>query len=346
MQVKDLWENGAWSLSSLATPLNQFVLEAITSLTPPPSFSDAPNTWIWAHCSDGIYTPKSGYTCLQEHHLNPFPSRPWRLVWKAKAPDKVRFTIWLALHNSLPTKSVLHHRGMGPDDTCPRCHTSPETIIHCLRDCEYALAVWRRVGFNIHNSSFDYDLLRWLEDTHLQAALEPAPSFSSAAFWWSCPPAGFSKLNVDGSFNPVSRAMGIGGVLRESDGNWLWGFSDHRAYGSVLEAELLAIQVGLQFAWEQNHRCVLCETDSLEVIHLLNDDRPCSSSTGLIGLLLGQIKVLLQQPWEVHLSHILREANSLVDFLSKFSSRRDRTSLFWKTPPGEVLDILSSDSSL
>ncbi|KAJ1376124.1 Ribonuclease H-like superfamily [Sesbania bispinosa] len=131
------------------------------------------------------------------------------------------------------------------------------------------------------------------EDIHLQVALDTDPSFSSAALWWSCPPASFSKLNVDGSFNPVSRAMGIGGVLRDSDGHWIRGFSDHRAYGNILEAKLLALQVGLQYAWEQNHRYILCETDSLEVIHLLKDERPCSSSTGVIGLLLGQIKALL-----------------------------------------------------
>ncbi|KAJ1375533.1 Ribonuclease H-like superfamily [Sesbania bispinosa] len=90
--------------------------------------------------------------------------------------------------------------------------------------------------------------------------------------------------------------MGIGGVLRDSDGHWIWGFSDHCHYGSVIEAELLTLQVGLQYAWEQNHRCILCETDSLEVIHLLKDERPISFSTGLIGLLLGQIQALLKKP--------------------------------------------------
>ncbi|KAJ1377422.1 Ribonuclease H-like superfamily [Sesbania bispinosa] len=73
------------------------------------------------------------------------------------------------------------------------------------------------------------------------------------------------------------------------------GFSERCNYGSVIEAELLALQVGLQYAWEQNHRCILCETDSPEVIHLLKDERPISSSVGVIEALLGQVKVMLKK---------------------------------------------------
>ncbi|KAJ1425754.1 hypothetical protein SESBI_10832 [Sesbania bispinosa] len=35
---------------------------------------------------------------------------------------------------------------------------------------------------------------------------------------------GVFKLNVDGSFISSLRMMGVGGVLRDSTGAWLWGF--------------------------------------------------------------------------------------------------------------------------
>ncbi|KAJ1406362.1 Ribonuclease H-like superfamily [Sesbania bispinosa] len=66
--------------------------------------------------------------------------------------------------------------------------------------------------------------------------------------------------------------MSTGGILRDSLGSWVGGFSSKEGMGSVLESELLAVQRGLHFAWERGATHVICETDSIEVFLLIQSD--------------------------------------------------------------------------
>ncbi|KAJ1425512.1 Small GTPase superfamily, ARF/SAR type, partial [Sesbania bispinosa] len=115
--------------------------------------------------------------------------------------------------------------------------------------------------------------------------------------WWTPPFFGFTKLNVDGSFNNSTGEMGIGGVLRDSSGSWICGFSATSGQGNIHEAELLALHRGLLLAWDRNIRKLHCETDSLEVTHLLSMDP--SLLSGPYKLLTAQISALLNRPWDI-----------------------------------------------
>ncbi|KAJ1390801.1 Ribonuclease H-like superfamily [Sesbania bispinosa] len=66
---------------------------------------------------------------------------------------------------------------------------------------------------------------------------------------WSPPPQDSIKLNVDGSFLQDSRRMGVGGVFRNSSTDFLGGFNGFVGRGDSLEAEMLAVLNGLEFAW-------------------------------------------------------------------------------------------------
>lgn len=65
--------------------------------------------------------------------------------------------------------------------------------------------------------------------------------------------------------------MGTGGLIRNSMGDWIIGFSSNEGLGTVLLAELLAVKNGLTLAWKEGMRSVLCESDSLEVVQTLHD---------------------------------------------------------------------------
>ncbi|KAJ1403682.1 Ribonuclease H domain [Sesbania bispinosa] len=116
--------------------------------------------------------------------------------------------------------------------------------------------------------------------------------------WWKIPPMGFSKLNVDGSLHSSDGSMGSGGVLRSSTGAWIWGFSGFHGTGNVVHAELLALRIGLLHVWDTGFRRIHYETDSLEVIHLLQNN-PSLLDAGSL-LLLDEIRELLRRPWEVY----------------------------------------------
>ena len=54
---------------------------------------------------------------------------------------------------------------------------------------------------------------------------------------WSPPPYGWYKINVDGAVSCNGGLAGCGGVLRDSRGVWMAGFSCHLGICSALEAE-------------------------------------------------------------------------------------------------------------
>ncbi|KAJ1415701.1 Ribonuclease H-like superfamily [Sesbania bispinosa] len=110
------------------------------------------------------------------------------------------------------------------------------------------------------------------------------------------------KLNIDGSFNHSTGSIAIGGVLRDSNSFWHWGFSAQGGLGNILEAKFLALKTGLQYAWEKKH-------------------------------------------WEVRITHILREANLLVDHLARSRSTGVGSVMYWDSPPQGALDILAANSS-
>lgn len=53
---------------------------------------------------------------------------------------------------------------------------------------------------------------------------------------WSPPLSGYLKLNVYGSFKDGRGSFG--GILRDNDGNWVWGFSSKCSNSNPLNAEL------------------------------------------------------------------------------------------------------------
>lgn len=82
---------------------------------------------------------------------------------------------------------------------------------------------------------------------------------------WSSPPPDFVKINVDGSSLGNPGRSGFGGVIRNSHGEWIMGFSGFCGVTTNINSELMAIQVGLKLAWDKDYRDVICESDSLRV---------------------------------------------------------------------------------
>ncbi|KAK0601291.1 hypothetical protein LWI29_022842 [Acer saccharum] len=89
-------------------------------------------------------------------------------------------------------------------------------------------------------------------------------SRKAKCFW--CPPSiGVLKFNVDGSSCGNPGSSGIGGILRNSNGDILCLFSSFIGYGSSVEAELQAILKACQLC--VSDRCptdvsIIIESDS------------------------------------------------------------------------------------
>jgi hypothetical protein len=68
---------------------------------------------FWFETRDGKYSVRSGYKllCKENRASKPESSKQWdpdplwKIVWKARAPAKVKSFLWRACHEALPTKS-------------------------------------------------------------------------------------------------------------------------------------------------------------------------------------------------------------------------------------------------
>ena len=77
-------------------------------------------------------------------------------------PKIINF-LWLCYHNSVPVRDVLANRGISNNNACPVCGRQGETIIHTLRECEFAKFCWNKLQ-PPHEvmPSFSADLSEWL----------------------------------------------------------------------------------------------------------------------------------------------------------------------------------------
>ncbi|KAF7815070.1 Ribonuclease H protein [Senna tora] len=65
---------------------------------------------------------------------------------------------------------------------------------------------------------------------------------------WKAPTPGTFKINVDGSSRGNPGKSGVGGLIRDSNGTMMVGFSVSFGFNDILYAELFAIKYGLELA--------------------------------------------------------------------------------------------------
>ncbi|XP_026451761.1 uncharacterized protein LOC113352106 [Papaver somniferum] len=64
-------------------------------------------------------------------------------LWNKNIPSKVSFMLWTNFHNSLPTLTMLSHRGVNVQSKlCVYCQQVDETADHIFLHCPYAAEVW------------------------------------------------------------------------------------------------------------------------------------------------------------------------------------------------------------
>ncbi|KAK4257313.1 hypothetical protein QN277_006916 [Acacia crassicarpa] len=130
---------------------------------------------------------------------------------------------------------------------------------------------------------------------------------------WQPPMQDWIKVNVDGAVSLNRSSARCGGVLRDSTGSWVTGFSSYLGICEPQEAEEWALLKGLQLAWNLGLRRVLAETDCKNLYDLLiRDCEECSLSS-----MVQQIKEFSQRPWDLRFILISRCQNKVADQLAK-----------------------------
>ncbi|XP_072061976.1 uncharacterized protein [Arachis hypogaea] len=93
--------------------------------------------------------------------------------------EKFKFTMWLSLHDALPTETFRFKRHLASSDMCKRCNKAQETMEHCLRDCERSKAIWYMLDPSILDSTAGTALEEWF-----RKALANNEASFGAGLWW------------------------------------------------------------------------------------------------------------------------------------------------------------------
>lgn len=86
---------------------------------------------------------------------------------------------------------------------------------------------------------------------------------------WKSPSLGSVSLNVDGSVFTSSCSTEFGGLIRDHEDYFLHGFYGNIDPSCILHAEILALYHSLDLCWSTNFRRVICYSESLNVIQLV-----------------------------------------------------------------------------
>ena len=157
----------------------------------------------------------------------------------------------------------------------------------------------------------------------------------------SKPSVGWFKLNTDASVLPSSGRAGGGGLLRDSNGAWVQGFSRLIGSSNVLLAELWALRDGLTMASNLNIEKLIIHMDASEVINLLS--KPFSTNQ-LTQPIVTDCRSILQVFQEYRVQHCYRETNRAADLLANMGRCQDVQFISFVNPPFAVLEALEYDS--
>ncbi|KAL5734690.1 hypothetical protein ACOSP7_032551 [Xanthoceras sorbifolium] len=166
--------------------------------------------------------------------------------------------------------------------------------------------------------------------------------FANRFVSWCPPPPSWMKLNVDGSRSGPTGCIAAAGVIRDSNGQWLGGFTLNKGIGSALEVELWGMVEGLLYAWQAGYKFVIIETDCNIIVELLGQDiKECHPLFNL----LHNCKSLIHGDWFCKVVHIYREANKLADWMAKLGLQSDLGVKYLEEPPMGCLEIIKDDAT-
>ncbi|CAL2266994.1 unnamed protein product [Prunus armeniaca] len=153
---------------------------------------------------------------------------------------------------------------------------------------------------------------------------------------WIKPPSSSLLLNCDGVTRQAGCNRGVGGVLRDSAGNFIWGFADQGPAGlDVLATECAALHMGLLKAAELGVSDFLVASNTQEVVVLLKGSGELWSN---LGNIMDDIRRLLAELCVNDVIFQPRSGNRVAHSLAQFGLREQHHS-FWA---GLALDWLVS----
>ncbi|CAN1122460.1 Putative ribonuclease H protein At1g65750 [Linum perenne] len=280
----------------------------------PPTRDGCEDELIWGPDPKGKFSIKTAYEIL-DTYSDVSTGSIWRSIWKWEGPNRVRHFLWLIAHEKVLTNSERCRRHLTDDSRCHRCPNSVEDVLHVCRDCTLAKEVWSALFPQLWIAGVRETMKA---DSYVMS--NPAPLRQEALIQWSPAPEGFITINTDGSVIQPSKHAAGGGILRDWQGRKITAFAVNLETCSIMRAELKAADIGLKIAWEMGFRRVHLQLDSKAVVNTICGDIDEDSRHSQT---IRSIHRWINRDWEIHVSHVFREANKVADLLAHFGHNLD-----------------------
>ena len=132
---------------------------------------------------------------------------------------------------------------------------------------------------------------------------------------WSPPRQDWYKINTDGVVFRESGCSGSGVVIRNEEGQIMGAMSKRWDLPlGALEIEAMAVEDGVQFAWDLGLKRIIIESDSQIVVNAICDQSVVPSSIQHVIEGIG-VNLRCFDAWMV--SHVCRESNSAAHILAR-----------------------------
>ncbi|XP_062005945.1 uncharacterized protein LOC133723131 [Rosa rugosa] len=279
----------------------------------------------------------------------------WRRLWKAKVPGKVQICVLRACNNLLPTRDRLLTKGYEGDSRCLLCRHPLEDTAHLFCQCLVAVEFFSTPPFHLQNSFLPNVVFKeWMLERalHLQAEVferllidefkkaqaSSKINRSQGIERWQPAQGSLVKINVDGAFLPSLNQRGLGGIVRDSNGQFMAALAHSVPHiSSAKQAELLAIRVGLDLLKQLHLDRAIVETDCLAAVQ---DIAYKDAALTEFGSIIDDILMLLHSMPEVQIKYAPRSCNKVAHRLASigFESHQNET---WLThSPSYIADVL------
>lgn len=156
---------------------------------------------------------------------------------------------------------------------------------------------------------------------------------------WSKPLDGWFKINVDAAIDKHNKKMGLGCIIRNSNGNFIaaQGIPWKGVYSSK-EAEAISVREALSWLKYRRMDNVQLEMDALQVYQNINS----SSLSTHFDLLMNDIRELAKYFSNICFMFVKRSANKAAHIIAREAlSMTDRRE--WFSLPLSLRDVLESD---
>ncbi|KAK9019505.1 hypothetical protein V6N11_054023 [Hibiscus sabdariffa] len=156
---------------------------------------------------------------------------------------------------------------------------------------------------------------------------------------WRKPTLGWIKVNMDGARQSGTGETFCGGVGRDANMRWCFGFSKKINICFAFVAELWAIYEGLATVWTLSYTRVILETNCEEVYDCLR----CETPERIHSSLRSHIGSIINKEWEVCFNCVGRRCNLVADKLVKMAKELPIVYHRILDPPSDILDLLQVD---